>query len=109
MKKTLCFTFVLACLAAGSVPSVSQSRGQRDIRARAEIEAERERRDRIQEELKAATEELAALTGVLLEEVAQVDGYTLSMEILESSNRIEELAKQIEEIARTINRRAQGR
>ena len=68
-----------------------------------------EQRDKAQEELRTATSELATLAKVLVDEVAESDGYTTSMQILEASDRIEELAKQIEELAKTINRRAQGR
>jgi hypothetical protein len=109
MNKALTFVFVLGLLITGAHPYLSQSNRRQDIRARAQARAQAERRDRIQEELKAAVEELATLTEALTEEVAKADGYTVSLQILESSERIEELAQEIEEIARTINRRAQGR
>ena len=112
MKKTLCFAFATALFASTISPAAfSQVRGGRRPEAEARIRAEtqRERRIEIQEELEAATEELEGLTKVLVEEVAEIDGYTISLQVLEASDRIEELAKQIEELAKTINRRAQGR
>jgi peptidoglycan hydrolase CwlO-like protein len=112
MKKTLCFVFTATLLASAlSLPTLSQIRGGRrpEAEARNRAEARQQRRDDIQEELKAATNSLETLTKVLVGEVAESDGYTTSMQILEASGRIEELAKLIEELAKTINRRARGR
>ncbi len=112
MKKTLCFAFAAVLLTSALTPAASsQIRGGRrsDAQARVRAEIQRERRVEIQEELEAATSELEGLTKVLVEEVAEIDGYTISLQVLEASDRIEVLAKQIEELAKTINRRAQGR
>ncbi len=78
------------------------------MRAKMRIQAEQERRERHHEELKTATDELAQLTKVLVDEVAKVDEYTMSLPILEASEKIKDLAKKIEDLAKTINRRAKG-
>ncbi len=112
MKQTLYVVFAATLLATAiAAPTLSQIRGGRRSEAQDRIRAEarQERRDEVQEELRAATDELETLAKVLVDEVAESDGYTTSMEILEASGRIEELAKQIEELAKTINRRARGR
>ena len=112
MKKILCFVFTATLLATTiAPPALSQIRGGRRPNAEARIRAEarQEERDKAQEELKTATYELETLAKVLVAEVAKSDEYTTSIQILEASGRIEELAKQIEELAKTINRRAQGR
>ena len=109
MKYILSLASVLIILATAADSSLSQSREQREMRARIEAEAEQQRRERAQEDLKTATAELAVLTEMLVAEVADADGYTVSLEILESATRIEELAEQIEDLARRIHRRAQGR
>ncbi len=110
MKKILCFVLT-ATLLATAAPSLSQIRGGRrpDAEARNRAQARQEERDKRQEELKTATAELETLTKILVDEVAAADGYTMSIQILEASGRIEELAKEIEDLAKTINRRAQGR
>ncbi len=112
MKKTLCFAFATAILVSALAPTAfSQVRGGRrpEAEARVRAEAQRERRIEIQEQLETATAELEGLTKILVEEVAEIDGYTISLQVLEASDRIEDLARQIEDLAKTINRRAQGR
>ena len=112
MKKTLYLVFTATVLATAiAAPTLSQIRGGRrpEAEARVRAEARQERRDEAQEELRTATNELETLTKVLVDEVAESDGYTTSLQLLEASGRIEELAKQIEELAKTIKRRAQGR
>ena len=91
-----------------AAPAASQFGGPPDMRAKMRIQAEQERRERQHEELKTATDELAKLTKVLVDEVAKVDEHTMSLQILEASDKIEDLAKKIEELAKTINRRAKG-
>ena len=112
MKQTLYIVVVATFLATVvAEPTLSQIRGGRRSEAenRIRAEAREQRRDEVQKQLRTATDELEILAKVLVDEVAESDGYTTSMEILEASGRIEELAKQIEDLAKTINRRARGR
>jgi len=112
MKQTLYVMLAATFLATAiAEPTLSQTRGGRRSEAenRIQAEAREQRRNEVQEQLRTATDELEILAKVLVDEVAEADSYTTSMEILEASGRIEELAKQIEELAKTINRRARGR
>ena len=108
--KNILYPFATTLVLVGlmAVPAASQLGGPRDMRARMRIEADQKRRAEQHEELKTATAELAELTKILVDEVANANEYTTSLKIIEASDKIEELAKKIEDLAKTINRRAKG-
>ena len=85
------------------------AQGPVDMKARARISTEQYFMKNRLEEMKKATDELATLTKILIKEVEIADGYTTSVKLVESSDKIEKLAKRIEDLAKTVKKRARGR
>ena len=76
------------------------------MKVKARIRAEQHFREERLAKMKEATNELLELTTVLVKEVEAADGYTTSAKLVESSGRIEKLAKKIEDLAKRVKRRA---
>lgn len=106
-KSTFVASFALIAVLIFQNSGVAQ--GPADMKARARIRAEQHFMQHRLEEMKKATGELATLTKALVKEVAIADGYTTSAKLVESSDKIEKLAKRIEGLAKTVKKRARGR
>ena len=107
IKTVLSTVAILAILLLPGLLAEGQG-GPEDYAARARLRTEQAFREKRMSEMKEAADELAALTETLVKEVAAADSYTTSARLIQSSRRIEELAKEIGNLAKTVRNRAQG-